>query len=164
MSEKRRSIVLGRIAAWAYAMFDRLQALFGRLLSHAPSGRTEFFDPSDFPWIAEVEARADEIQAELDGLLAEVDKLPNFQDIQEEQRHLTQDDRWKVFAFYAYGGRAESNCNRCPRTPRSWIDSRHDHGAVLGVAPAQAHPAAHWAVEGGVALPPRSPHPGTMRP
>ncbi|WP_110765599.1 aspartyl/asparaginyl beta-hydroxylase domain-containing protein [Mycolicibacterium vaccae] len=116
MSEKRRSIVLGRIAAWAYAMFDRLQALFGRLLSHAPSGRTEFFDPSDFPWIAEVEARADEIQAELDGLLAEVDKLPNFQDIQEEQRHLTQDDRWKVFAFYAYGGRAESNCNRCPRT------------------------------------------------
>ncbi len=113
MSEKGRSIVLGRIAAWAYATFDRLQALFERLLLRAPSGRTEFFDPSDFPWIAQVEARADEIQAELDGLLAQVDKLPNFQDIQEEQRQLTQDDRWKVFAFYAYGGRADGNCKRC---------------------------------------------------
>lgn len=116
MSERGRLNVVGRIAAWAYAMFDRLQALFERLLLHTPSGRTEFFDPSDFPWIAQVEARADEIQAELDGLLAEVDQLPNFQDIQEEQRQITQDDRWKVFAFYAYGGRAESNCRRCPRT------------------------------------------------
>ncbi|RZT18498.1 aspartyl/asparaginyl beta-hydroxylase (cupin superfamily) [Mycobacterium sp. BK558] len=116
MSEKPRPGVVGAIAAWVYATFDRLQALFTRLLLRTPSGRTEFFNPANFPWIAEVEARADEIQAELDGLLAEVEQLPNFQDIQEEQRQLTQDDRWKVFAFYAYGGRADANCRRCPRT------------------------------------------------
>ena len=48
-------------------------------------------------------ARADEIKEELDGLLSRVDQLPNFQDIQEEQRMLTQDDRWKIFYFSVFG-------------------------------------------------------------
>ena len=81
-----------------------------------PSGRTEFFNPDDFPWIRDIEARADEISEELDALLANVDSLPNFQDIQEEQVTLTQDDRWKVFLLYGYGARAEESCRRCPRT------------------------------------------------
>ncbi len=48
----------------------------------------------------------DEIKEELDGLLARVDQLPNFQDIQEEQRMLTQDDRWKVFLLLRRTGPA----------------------------------------------------------
>ncbi len=98
------------------AIASRAQGAFDRLVVRTPAGRTEFFDLDDFPWIAGVEARADEIRAELDGLLADIDQLPNFQDIQEEQRSLTQDDRWKVFLFYAYGSRADDNCRRCPRT------------------------------------------------
>ena len=86
------------------------------MIARTPNGRTEFFDPAQFPWIPGVEARADEIKEELDGLLSRVDQLPNFQDIQEEQRMLTQDDRWKVFVFYGYGLRADGNCRRCPRT------------------------------------------------
>jgi aspartyl/asparaginyl beta-hydroxylase (cupin superfamily) len=89
---------------------------FERLIARTPSGTTEFFETDDFPWIARVEARADEIREELDGLLARIDEIPNFQDIQPEQRQLTQDDRWKVFGFYGYGARFESNCQRCPRT------------------------------------------------
>jgi ornithine lipid ester-linked acyl 2-hydroxylase len=92
------------------------RALFEGLIARTPSGRTEFFEPDEFPWIADVEARAGEIREELDGLLTRVDQLPNFQDIQEEQRMLTQDDRWKVFGFYAYGVRVDGNCRRCPRT------------------------------------------------
>jgi aspartyl/asparaginyl beta-hydroxylase (cupin superfamily) len=98
------------------AIGRRARALFERLIARTPSGRTEFFEPGEFPWIADVEARAGEIKEELDGLLARVDQLPNFQDIQEEQRTLTQDDRWKVFLFYGYGTRADGNCRRCPRT------------------------------------------------
>ena len=93
-----------------------MRALFQSLIARTPSGRTEFFEPDEFPWIADVEARADEIREELDGLLARVDQLPNYQDIQEEQRKLTQDDRWKIFGFYAYGTRDDGNCQRCPRT------------------------------------------------
>src|SRR6476620_5728709 len=90
--------------------------LLERLIARTPSGRTEFFEPDEFPWIADVEARAEEIREELDGLLARVDQLPNFQDIQEEQRKLTLDDRWKIFLFYGYGARADGNCRRGPRT------------------------------------------------
>lgn len=98
------------------AIGARAQALFERSVARTPDGRTEFFDTDEFPWVVDIEARADEIRAELDGLLARVDELPNFQDIQEEQRKLTQDDRWKVFLFYGYGARAEDNCRQCPRT------------------------------------------------
>ena len=94
----------------------RAQALFDRGVLRTPSGHTEFFDTDDFPWIAGIEARADEIRSELDVLLARVDELPNFQDIQEEQRNLTQDNLWKVFLFYGYGARADDNCRQCPRT------------------------------------------------
>jgi aspartyl/asparaginyl beta-hydroxylase (cupin superfamily) len=65
----------------------------------APTGRTELFESDEFPWIADVEARAGDIKEELAGLLARVNQLPNFQDIQEEQRTLTEDDRWKVFGL-----------------------------------------------------------------
>lgn len=109
LKKKGRSFVPSSIGA-------RAQALFERLVVETPSGRTEFFEPAEFPWVAEIEARAEEIKEELDGLLARVDQLPNFQDIQEEQRKLTQDDRWKVFLLYGYGARADENCRRCPRT------------------------------------------------
>ncbi|MHA0289046.1 aspartyl/asparaginyl beta-hydroxylase domain-containing protein [Mycobacterium sp. C3-094] len=105
----RFGVVPGAIAA-------RAQAVFDRLVLRTPDGRTEFFDTDAFPWIAKVEAHADEIRAELDSLLENVDNLPNFQDIQEEQIKLTQDDLWKVFLLYGYGVRAEENCRRCPRT------------------------------------------------
>jgi beta-hydroxylase len=98
------------------ALAWRARAAFERMIARTPTGRTEFFDPTQFPWVPAVEARADEIRAELDVLLQRVDDLPNFQDIQEEQRMLTHDDRWKVFLFYGYGYRADGNCRRCPRT------------------------------------------------
>ena len=100
----------GRRIAGAIAY--RASALFERLIARTPSGCTEFFESDEFPWIADVEARAGEIKQELDGLLARIDQLPNFQDIQEEQRMLTEDDRWKVFGFYAYGARAEGSPGR----------------------------------------------------
>ncbi len=71
----------------AGAVADRASALFERLIARTPSGRNEFFESDEFPWIADVEARAGEIKQELAGLLTRVDQLPNFQDIQEEQRH-----------------------------------------------------------------------------
>ena len=82
------------------AIYQQAQTAFERGVARTPSGRTEFFEPADFPWIADVEARAGEIKEELDCLLANVDQLPNFQDIQEEQRTLTQDDGSKSFIFY----------------------------------------------------------------
>ena len=105
-----------RFALIPDSISGRMQAVFDRLIMRTPAGRIEFFDLDDFPWIADIESRADDIRAELDTLLADVERLPNFQDIQEEQKSLTHDDLWKVVLFYAYGERFDENCRMCPRT------------------------------------------------
>jgi aspartyl/asparaginyl beta-hydroxylase (cupin superfamily) len=79
-------------------------------------GKCAVFDPADFAWTREVEARFGAIRAELDRLLGCVEALPNFQDIQDEQRHITDDDRWKIFPLWAYGVSYEPNLRRCPET------------------------------------------------
>jgi beta-hydroxylase len=92
-----------------------LDGYFGR---HSLVGDHTFFDPADFPWIAELEAGAPVIRAELDGVLAYSDALPNFQDISTDQYQITDDDRWKTFFFYGYGFTAGHNVERCPETDR----------------------------------------------
>ncbi len=77
-----------------------------------------FYRPSDFAWVAPVEANWKAIRAELDTLLAHRDALPNFQDISTDQYTLTDDDRWKTYFFYGYGFRSDANCARCPETTR----------------------------------------------
>lgn len=77
-----------------------------------------FLNPHQFSWVADLEAQWTQIRAELDNVLMRVDQLPNFQDISEDQYSITQDDRWKTYFFYAYGYKAEKNCQRCPKTAR----------------------------------------------
>jgi beta-hydroxylase len=46
------------------------------------------------------------------------EEIPNFQDISEPQKTLTEGEEWKTFWFCAYGLKAEENCARCPETVR----------------------------------------------
>ena len=79
-------------------------------------GDTPFFDETRFPWVRQVGERTEAIRAELDSLLAETARLPNFQDISPEQAFLTTDARWKIFYFAGYGVESARNRARCPRT------------------------------------------------
>lgn len=79
-------------------------------------GDHAFFDPEAFPWVAEVEGRAAAVRAELDDVLADLEHLPNFQDISTDQYSLTQDDRWKTYFFAGYGFEVEEHLRRCPET------------------------------------------------
>lgn len=88
----------------------------GFLIGLLPSARQEFFPLDQFSWVAEIEEHWKDIRAELDRLLSAADLIPNFQDIQVEQRVLTQDDRWKVFVFHGYGRSVPKNLKRCPQT------------------------------------------------
>jgi beta-hydroxylase len=94
----------------------RAHGLLHRLIANSEHGGVEVFDPDALQWVKRVEAHWPEIREELDRVLVRLEDVPNFQDIQEEQRDLTTDDRWKVFPFYAYGERFARNCERCPRT------------------------------------------------
>lgn len=77
-----------------------------------------FLNPTDFPWIENLEAQWPVIRNELDGLLQLVESLPNFQDISADQYSITDDNLWKTFFLYGYGFKAEKNCLRCPQTTR----------------------------------------------
>jgi len=79
---------------------------------------TTFFNPESFPWVATIEAEWMEIRKELDSLLVRREEIPNFQDISDKQKVLTEGEQWKTFWLYAYGEKAEENCARCPETVR----------------------------------------------
>ena len=102
-------IWLGQKIVWS------LDGFFAR---HSKLGDREFFDNREFPWIPDVEEQWRKVRVELDTLLPYTAHMPNFQDLSREQRHLTQDDGWKTYFFYAYGLRAWGNCRRCPETTK----------------------------------------------
>lgn len=81
-------------------------------------GKRTFFDTRRFPWVARLEQNWPRIRHELDALLFKVDEIPNFQEVQIEQRLLTTDDKWKTYFFYVYDSRVERNCRECPMTAR----------------------------------------------
>lgn len=81
-------------------------------------GDAAFFDSQQFDWVAHLESNWLVIRQELDKVLRNVNELPNFQDISEDQYSITQDQRWKTYFFYAYGIKAEKNCEKCPQTTR----------------------------------------------
>lgn len=82
----------------------------------APQGTAEYLDPGEFSWTAALENNWRDIRNELDRVLMEREKIPSFQDVSEEQRAITNDDRWKVYVFYVFGTPIEKNCRGCPRT------------------------------------------------
>jgi beta-hydroxylase len=81
-------------------------------------GNPPVFDTEAFPWAREIEAHWEAMRQELDAVLADPDAVPPFQELSRDQRVLTNDDRWKTYFFYAFGFKAERNCDRCPVTTR----------------------------------------------
>ena len=94
---------------------EALERWFGRA---SLIGDREVFDSALFPWVARLEAEWRTIRRELDGVLAERERLPNLQDISPTQMSITRDDGWKTFIFHAYGYVSDENCRRCPETAR----------------------------------------------
>lgn len=78
-----------------------------------------FFDVQKFPWIPQVESLWDEISSELEEILKEPHRVPNFQDVSVEQKMLTTDNKWKSYFLYAYGHKIADNCEQCPATTRA---------------------------------------------
>lgn len=81
-------------------------------------GNPTFFSSDLFPWVRNLEAAAPKMRSELSAVLQDLDRIPNFQDISADQKHLSDDDDWKTYFFYAFGIRSERNCEQCPETAR----------------------------------------------
>jgi ornithine lipid ester-linked acyl 2-hydroxylase len=81
-------------------------------------GQHPFFATSEFRWIQHIEAGWTMIRDELDGVLRERGRIPNFHTISPDQLQITQDDKWKTYMLYAYGRKMARNCSCCPETTR----------------------------------------------
>lgn len=79
---------------------------------------TPFLDPSQFSWTKKLEDNWQVIRDELDDILINKHAIPNFQDISEDQKAITQDNDWKTYFLYGFGYKAEQNCTRCPVTTK----------------------------------------------
>ena len=105
---------LARAAGLTLGIVVRAAECLIRIL--ATDGRRVYFDSAAYPWTAVLESASQEMRKELDAVLADRASIPNFQDVSEEQRTITRDDRWKVFIFAVFGTAVVQNCRRCPRT------------------------------------------------
>lgn len=94
-------------------LLRKLETLIAR---YSKIGDHTFFKSEDFEWVTNLEENWKIIRQELDTLLSDLDSIPNFQDISEDQYSITQDNRWKTFFLYAYGLKADKNCLKCPQT------------------------------------------------
>lgn len=81
-----------------------------------PQSEVAFFDNKRFPWTKLLEDNWELIVDELNVVLSQQTNIPNFQDISEDQKILTEGDDWKTFFFYAYGHQIKRNCDICPET------------------------------------------------
>lgn len=75
-------------------------------------------DPAAFPWARTLEANWRAVRRELEAVLQDHGRIPNFQDISADQVAITRDDKWKTYFLYGFGYKAERNCARCPETTR----------------------------------------------
>jgi ornithine lipid ester-linked acyl 2-hydroxylase len=116
----------------------------------SPGGDRTFYDAGEFPWVADVEAEWMTIRKELEALMARREEIPNFQDISEDQRVLTQGEQWKTLWFYAYGVRADDNCARCPETVRVLQKIPGMKSAMFSILAPRKHIPPHRGVYKGV--------------
>ena len=79
-------------------------------------GDATFFPNERFGWIEHVETNWQTIHEELQGVLADREALPNFQDISKDQIEITDDDDWKTYFLYGYGFAAKLGVQTCPKT------------------------------------------------
>jgi aspartyl/asparaginyl beta-hydroxylase (cupin superfamily) len=99
------------------AMGERVLAPIERFIGRRSLvGDETFFSEELFPWIERVQENWTTILGELEGVLADREALPNFQDISKDQIEITDDDRWKTFFLYGYGFSAKLGIEMCPKT------------------------------------------------
>jgi beta-hydroxylase len=136
--------------AWA-RLLNALLRIGETLIRHgARDGRQAYFDPALHPWSRELESGWREIRAELDAVLQDPKGVHPFQVVSEEQRAITDDDRWRVFVFHVYGTPIEANCRRCPRTAALLARIPRLRNAMFSILAPGKHIAPHRGIYNGL--------------
>ncbi len=101
-----------RLRRWIHGALESLVCRF------AIDGDRPVFAAEQFSWIGDVEAHWPLVRAELDGVMACREAMPNFQDILRAVGSIQKDDHWKTFFLKGVGMNCSENARRCPETMR----------------------------------------------
>ena len=93
-----------------------MRTLDAYLARHSKIATTPFIEPGAFPWVAALEAEADAIRAELNGVMRRPEDIPTFHAMSPDQARISKGDNWKTFVMRAFGHRIDDNCAACPNT------------------------------------------------
>ena len=94
-----------------------------RLYARAAGGenRPAFYNIDEtYPALRELDRNYPVIRQELEGILAQRDKLPRYHDLTKREMYISgtidADKDWKIFMLYSLVGKPEANQARCPQT------------------------------------------------
>jgi aspartyl/asparaginyl beta-hydroxylase (cupin superfamily) len=113
-----------------------------------PAGTKTFFDPSDFPWIKELEHEFAVMRAELDAVLEA--PVPEFSKLSPVQGAIVQGGGWKSFFLCLTRRPIAENCARCPETARLLRRIPGLENAFFSVLEGGTHLAPHKGPYGGL--------------
>jgi aspartyl/asparaginyl beta-hydroxylase (cupin superfamily) len=100
-----------------FKLFRPILLKIGGLIGkYSKVGDHPVFHNRQFKWTELLENNWSSIRKEFEDILAFHESLPNLQEIQQEQKVLNQDSKWKTFFLYGFGIKATLNCQSCPVT------------------------------------------------
>jgi beta-hydroxylase len=106
----------------------------------APGGSVRFFDPREFPWIAEVEADFHDIRADACRAMQGDLPIPKFSDI---SPRIDKPAELRTLVFHIYGREVEENCEHYPNTARALRKIPGMRTAMFSVLKAGIHVPPH---------------------
>ena len=127
-----------------YVYIRVLEVLFSLTRWRNPN----FFPTEMFPWTSTLENNWRKIRTELDALVADLDQVPNYQDLAPSL--ITDDDKWKAVVLSVAGHRIEENARLCPETAKLLDGIPGLMYAMFSVLKPGKHLRAHRSLYGGV--------------
>lgn len=119
-----------------------------RALTPDPS----FFDEADFPWVKAVEADFEAIRAECAAAVADLNGVPNLEDVAEGfgSKNLAHGGDWKGLLLMAFGVPVEKNTAQCPHTHAALRKIPGVQSALFSILAPGVHLARHEGPFAGV--------------
>lgn len=100
-----------------FRIFRPLLLKVGNLMGkYSEVGDKPILNNQQFQWPELLEDNWSSIRKEFENILKFHGSLPSLQEIQQEQKILNRDAKWKTFFLYGFGIKATLNCQSCPVT------------------------------------------------
>ncbi len=102
---------------WIMRLGKRIQPWVNDVVARSSQiGNHPFYQPTDFPWISQLEKHWVDIKKEADAALQDLNSIPPLATISPDHRRIAPAGKWRAFFLYGYGYRVDANCLACPQT------------------------------------------------